>query len=307
MEIRKAKESELDLLMEIYGIARAFMVRTGNPGQWKDSYPGEERIREDISRGVCYVCVEDGVVEGVFSYLPGPDPTYQRIDDGQWLNEEPYGVVHRLAGRGHVHGVAACCLEWAFARCGNLRIDTHRNNHVMRHILEKNGFVSCGTIYVADGSPRIAYQKTAEDKEQEGRQIQTDSGNHQEKERNQKVRDRESQDVLDYLKREIRLGHLKEGDRLPTERQLSGKLNVSRTTVRDAMRILEGMGVLVSRQGSGNYLSGEMEKSLSEMLEFMILLQEMDYRTVNQLRRAIALWNYRQVMEHHTPEQIGEL
>ena len=54
------------------------------------------------------------------------------------------------------------------------------------------------------------------------------------------------------------------------------------------MRILEGMGVLVSRQGSGNYLSGEMEKSLSEMLEFMILLQEMDYRTVNQLRRAIA-------------------
>ena len=102
--------------MEIYGIARAFMVRTGNPGQWKDSYPGEERIREDISRGVCYVCVEDGVVEGVFSYLPGPDPTYQRIDDGQWLNEEPYGVVHRLAGRGHVHGVAACCLEWAFAR-----------------------------------------------------------------------------------------------------------------------------------------------------------------------------------------------
>lgn len=307
MEIRKAKESELDLLMEIYGIARAFMVRTGNPGQWKDSYPGEERIREDISWGICYVCVEDGVIEGVFSYLPGPDPTYQRIDDGQWLNEEPYGVVHRLAGRGHVHGVAACCLEWAFARCGNLRIDTHRNNHVMRHILEKNGFVPCGTIYVADGSPRIAYQKTAADGEQEGRKIQTDSGNHQEKERNQKVRDRESQDVLDYLKQEIRLGHLKEGDRLPTERQLSGKLNVSRTTVRDAMRILEGMGVLVSRQGSGNYLSGEMEKSLSEMLEFMILLQEMDYRTVNQLRRAIALWNYRQVMEHHTPEQIGEL
>ena len=29
----------------------------------------------------------------------------------------------------------------------------------MQHILEKNGFVSCGTIYVADGSPRIAYQK----------------------------------------------------------------------------------------------------------------------------------------------------
>ena len=42
LELAARKESELDLLMEIYGIARAFMVRTGNPGQWKDSYPGED-------------------------------------------------------------------------------------------------------------------------------------------------------------------------------------------------------------------------------------------------------------------------
>lgn len=307
MKIRKAQEKDLGTLMEIYARAREFMAKTGNPDQWKSSYPDEEKVRSDIAQGVCYVCVRDGEIEGVFSYLPGPDPTYRRIDDGKWMNEDPYGVVHRVAGRGRVHGIADCCLKWAFEQCGNLRIDTHRDNRVMQHILDKNGFTACGTIYVADGSPRIAYQKVRKENFMKKHGDLGKGDKVREKESFQKSGEKESEDVLEYLKREIRQGRLKEGDRLPTERQLSEKLNVSRTTVRDAMRLLEGMGVLVSRQGSGNYLSGKMEKSLAEMLEFMILLKEMDYRTVNQLRRAIGLWNYREVMSHHTPEQILEL
>lgn len=161
MIIRKAQPSELGTLMEIYAGARSFMAETGNPDQWKDFYPTEEKIREDVERQACYVCVQGEEIEGVFSFLPGPDPTYQRIEGGQWLNDEPYAVVHRLAGCGQARGVADCCLDWAFARCQNLRIDTHRDNRVMRHILEKNGFVPCGIIYVADGSERIAFQKTA--------------------------------------------------------------------------------------------------------------------------------------------------
>lgn len=307
VEIRKAQEKDLETLLKIYAHAREFMAKTGNPDQWKSSYPDEEKVSGDIAQGVCYVCVQDGEIEGVFSYLQGPDPTYQKIDDGKWLNEDPYGVVHRVAGRGHVHGVADRCLAWAFDQCGNLRIDTHRDNRVMQHILEKNGFTVCGTIYVADGSPRIAYQKVRGKNLVKKAPDQKESVRVPEKEPLQRTGEKESQDVLEYLKREIRRGRLKEGDRLPTERQLSEKLNVSRTTVRDAMRLLEGMGVLVSRQGSGNYLSGKMEKSLAEMLEFMILLKEMDYGTVNQLRRAIGLWNYREVMKHHTPEQVLEL
>jgi RimJ/RimL family protein N-acetyltransferase len=45
------------------------------------------------------------------------------------------------------------------AQIPNIRIDTHRDNAIMQHLLEKNGFVKCGIIYVEDGSPRIAYQK----------------------------------------------------------------------------------------------------------------------------------------------------
>lgn len=38
-------------------------------------------------------------------------------------------------------------------------IDTHKDNKITRHLIEKNGFAKCGIIYVADGSPRIAYEK----------------------------------------------------------------------------------------------------------------------------------------------------
>lgn len=40
-----------------------------------------------------------------------------------------------------------------------MRIDTHERNLIMQHLLEENSYQKCGRIYVADGSPRIAYQK----------------------------------------------------------------------------------------------------------------------------------------------------
>ena len=84
---------------------------------------------------------------------------YQVIE-GAWLNEEPYGVVHRITSDGTVKGAASACLTWAFGQCGNLKIDTHRANVVMQNMLKKNGFQSCGIIHVQDGSERLAYQKT---------------------------------------------------------------------------------------------------------------------------------------------------
>lgn len=43
----------------------------------------------------------------------------------------------------------------------NIRVDTHKDNLVMQHILEKRGFRRCGIIYVKDGTERIAYQRLA--------------------------------------------------------------------------------------------------------------------------------------------------
>ena len=95
---------------------------------------------------------------GAFVFFHGPEPSYEAID-GHWLNLEPYSVIHRIASDGSHRGVLARCLAWCEGQTKNLRIDTHRDNRVMRHLLEKNGFIPCGTILAEDGTPRIAYQK----------------------------------------------------------------------------------------------------------------------------------------------------
>lgn len=52
-------------------------------------------------------------------------------------------------------------MEFCKGRWGNLRIDTHADNHTMQHLIQKHGFQKCGIVYVEDGTPRIAYQYLA--------------------------------------------------------------------------------------------------------------------------------------------------
>lgn len=159
MQIRKAKLEDLPEIMEIYSIARGFMAENGNPTQWGSAYPPREMIEEDIRDGCSYVWEGSEGLEGVFYFKEGEDPSYVRIENGAWLNEDSYGAIHRVASRGRQKGMLAACVEWCWQRCKNLKIDTHEDNHVMQNALEKNGFVRCGRIYVEDRSPRIAYQK----------------------------------------------------------------------------------------------------------------------------------------------------
>ena len=55
-------------------------------------------------------------------------------------------------------------MDWAFRQCGNLKIDTHRDNHIMQHLLERKGFTYCGIIHTDNGAERLAYQKSAQKK-----------------------------------------------------------------------------------------------------------------------------------------------
>ncbi|MBS7007895.1 GNAT family N-acetyltransferase [Anaerostipes sp.] len=160
MKIQKAVPGQLSEIMTLYSGARMFMKQHGNPHQWGDSHPRESVISNDITSGNSYVCTENGNILAVFFYKAGNDPSYKNIYQGNWLRPDPYGVIHRLASSGVKKGSASFCLSWAFEQCGNLRIDTHRDNYVMQRLLMKNGFSYCGIIYLEDGSERLAYQKT---------------------------------------------------------------------------------------------------------------------------------------------------
>lgn len=167
MLIRKTTINDLPSALQIYTRARRFMVETGNSGQWAEGHPSEVMIREDIAAGKSYVCTtNEGELLGVFYFSIEEDPTYARIDDGAWLNDLPYGVVHRIASGGKLKGIGNFCLQWCFDQCHNLRIDTHRDNRVMQNLLIKNGYQRCGIIYLTNEAERIAYQKTKNTNEQ---------------------------------------------------------------------------------------------------------------------------------------------
>lgn len=160
LSVRKASRNDLERIMQIYEYAREFMKNTGNPDQWGTSHPARELVQADIRDGVCRLVCDENGIRGVFALLAGPDPTYLRIENGAWLNDGPYIAIHRIASDGKAHGVFRCAADHCKALCANIRIDTHADNRIMQKSIEKNGFVRCGIIYTADGSPRIAYQWT---------------------------------------------------------------------------------------------------------------------------------------------------
>lgn len=158
--IRSAVIADLGTVLNLIDSGRKTMMASGNTRQWDASHPSHKQIEEDIAGGVSYLLTEDGRPIATFAFMPGPEPTYARIYGGKWLNDNPYHVIHRVAGLPGYGGVFYDILDWCFKRTDNIRIDTHRDNKIMRHCLEKYSFAYCGIIHLANGDERFAYQKT---------------------------------------------------------------------------------------------------------------------------------------------------
>ena len=156
--IRQTAPEDLSRLKEIFAIARKFMSETGNPGQWDENYPGDQLLREDMDSGDSYVIQKGNTTVATFVLRGGIDSTYNVIYDGQWLNEEPYAVIHRVASSGEVKGIIRVVLDFARQQYRNIRVDTHADNKVMQHLMQKEGFRYCGVIHCWNGTERLAYQ-----------------------------------------------------------------------------------------------------------------------------------------------------
>lgn len=155
MQIQIASTDDLKFIEDAYAYARTFVRANGNATQWPDGYPSMDIVRADIERGHAYIAADDEVLLAVFSFVPGPDKTYAKID-GAWHSETEYHVIHRVAAvRGR--SVARAIFSFAAEHADYLRCDTHEDNALMRRALESFRFRECGTIIVANGTERVAY------------------------------------------------------------------------------------------------------------------------------------------------------
>lgn len=161
--IRRAVPADVETILLLADASRQTMRHTGNPTQWPDDYPSRDVVDDDLRRGDCYlVCADEGRIVGSFVFREGPDLSYAHIYNGAWTDDEqPYHVVHRVTSLPDWHGVFATIIDFCFRHAANIRIDTHRNNHIMQHLITKYGFRYCGVIHLIDKSvdeERLAYQ-----------------------------------------------------------------------------------------------------------------------------------------------------
>lgn len=160
MMIREARPSDMSAIMQVMEAAKKIMRSSGNMHQWGEGYPSEAVILSDMEKNGGFVVEEDSKVIAYFAFLPSPEPTYDRIYGGSWLDDvQPYHVIHRIASYPNVHGIFKSIMDFCFSRDANIRIDTHKDNTIMQHNIEKHGFTYCGIIYLESGDERLAYQR----------------------------------------------------------------------------------------------------------------------------------------------------
>jgi len=159
MNIRLATFDDLDEIKNIFNVAKEKMMKDGNTEQWKNiDYPFCY-TKEDIEKKQCYVIENDNSeLVATFVFIIGKDPTYSYIE-GKWLNDNPYGTIHRIASNNKMSNIFKTVMDYVSTFNVDIRIDTHKDNLRMKHLIETNNFIYCGIIYVRDGTARLAYQK----------------------------------------------------------------------------------------------------------------------------------------------------
>ena len=160
-ELILAQEKDLETCIRLIDEGRAFQRAQGFV-QWPDYYPNKDTIREDIRLERGYLVTVDEKPAGYQSIDFGGEPAYEVLE-GTWRTDGPYAVVHRMAigdgyrGMGLTKQIFVKIREICLARDVHcIKIDTDYPNLRMQHVLEKEGFVACGTVYFR-GEGRIAY------------------------------------------------------------------------------------------------------------------------------------------------------
>lgn len=167
MQIVKSKEKDLSNIMEIIQHAQNYLADL-NIDQWQNGYPNEERILQDIAQNEAYLLKDkNDRAMATAMFTTTTESTYTKIE-GEWITDEntKYGVIHRMAVHNNFRKTGAARFLFNYFEnqlleqgIYTMRIDTHEDNLGMQKLLQRNGYLYCGVIYLEDGAKRLAFEK----------------------------------------------------------------------------------------------------------------------------------------------------
>lgn len=164
--MRKAEVSDIDTIMEIINEAKALLKADGSP-QWQDGHPDKEMLMADIEHGFARVLIVDGNIAGTATLMTTADPNYSKIEGAWHDTTDTYGTIHRIAISSKYRGMKLSkfffsnLISDTYAQgIYHMRIDTHKLNQRMQHLVKEFGFEYTGIIYVPDDfdGKRLAYE-----------------------------------------------------------------------------------------------------------------------------------------------------
>ena len=167
--LRAAKPSHQDWILRQIDGCRQLMA-SHKSGQWQGKEPSFATIEEDIHHQRFYLLFEDDQPCGGAA-LMRHEPAYDSLLEGQWLNQEPYMVIHRFfiapsfQGR-HLSKVLLARLEHHIQdnQVRNVRLDTHALNQPMRGLLARLHYPQVGKAWLANAGERLVYHKVLGEK-----------------------------------------------------------------------------------------------------------------------------------------------
>jgi len=165
MDFVKAEIKEIPDIMNIIKNAQKYLKEEGID-QWQNNYPNPETLVNDINNQNSYLIKKENKIIATAAIIFGEDPTYNLIENGEWISKGLYGVIHRAAvapeyrGRGIISLIFKKTFQMGLdLGAKSIRIDTHQDNSSMQRAVKKAGFKYCGIIYTKDGSKRLAYER----------------------------------------------------------------------------------------------------------------------------------------------------
>lgn len=166
MIVRKSTNNDLPSIMKIIHEAQQYLA-SQNIDQWQDGYPDEAMILNDIAKKESFVVLHENQVIATYVLSVNGDENYDCIEGG-WLTDNltKYGVIHRIAvsGSNTKKGIAKyiileCEKQLKSQGIISMRMDTHKDNKGMQHILKTSGYSYCGIINLKRGGSRVAFEK----------------------------------------------------------------------------------------------------------------------------------------------------